>query len=232
MKARWRGAGAIALFLAGVAAVPAAAQEPAVQPVTGGLEIEKIRSGFVVAPDYKFTEVDGISAGLLGVRGGLVTDRRLFIGGAGYWLPGTRDGLEMWYGGGLVEWFANPDGLVDFSVSGLLGAGTATLTDGVALFGGTAFPFDGRGAHHVRHGWWPGWGGGHDDGWFGIPWFGRRHYRQEFFVAEPQATVHLNLKDWLRVGGGAGYRFIGAAGEANGRLSGFTASIGVQFGPP
>lgn len=207
MNARCWALSAIGLIVAAAFATPAAAQEPAPQPAAGSFLVEEIRSGFVVAPDYKFTEVDGRSAGLLGVRGGLVTDRRLFVGGAGYWLPDTREGLEMWYGGGLVEWFANPDGLLDFSVSGLVGAGTARLPYPVTSFGPRWYPF-------LR------------------PWFEHRSYRQAFFLAEPQASVHVNLKDWLRVGGGAGYRFVGAAGEANGRLSGFTASIGVQIGPP
>ena len=228
-----RGARAIGLILLGTAAAaPASAQEPAPQPAGSSFVVEEMRSGFVVAPDYKFTEVDGTHAGLLGVRGGFVTDRRLLIGGAGYWLPRTTDGLEMLYGGGLVEWFANPDGLVDFSVSGLVGAGTATLTDGVASSGTTRFPFVRRGGRYTNHGWWPGWGDVHDDWRFEDPWFGGFRYRQEFFVAEPQASIHLNLTDWLRVGGGAGYRFVGAAGEANRRLRGSTASVGVQIGPP
>ena len=231
MTARRLAAGAIAVAIA-AAATPAAAQEATPRPTAGSFVVEEMRSGFVVAPDYRFTELDGTPVGLLGVRGGVVTDRRLFIGGAGYWLPGTRDGLEMLYGGGLVEWFANPDGLVDFSVGGLVGVGAATLTDGAASFGAAWFPFVPPGGRHARRGWWPERGQGHHDWRFDTPRFGRHHYRQEFFVAEPQASVHLNLKDWLRVGAGAGYRFVGAAGEANGRLSGFTASVGVQIGPP
>lgn len=231
MTARWLAPGAIAVVIA-AAATPAAAQEAAPRPAASTFVVEEMRSGFVVAPDYRFTELDGTPVGLLGLRAGVVTDRRLFIGGAGYWLPGTRDGLEMLYGGGLVEWFANPDGLVDFSVGGLVGMGTATLADGSGPFGSTWFPFDHLAGRREHRGWWPGWGGGYRDWQFDIPRFGRSHFRQEFFVAEPQASVHLNLKDWLRVGAGAGYRFVAAAGEANGRLGGFTASIGVQIGPP
>ena len=231
MTTRWLAPGAIAAVIA-AAATPAAAQEAAPRPAASTFVVEEMRSGFVVAPDYRFTELDGTPVGLLGLRAGVVTDRRLFIGGAGYWLPGTRDGLEMLYGGGLVEWFANPDGLVDFSVGGLMGMGTATLTDGIGSFGTAWFPFHRLAERYADHGWRHGWGHGRHDWRFDPPRFGRSHFRQEFFVAEPQASVHLNLKDWLRVGAGAGYRFAGAAGEANGRLSGFTASIGVQIGPP
>ena len=214
-----RSLGTVALVvLAAAAAPPTAAQEPVAPPAAGSLVVEETRSGFVVAPDYRFTRVDGQSAGLLGVRAGLLTDRRLFIGGAAYGLPGNRDGLKMLYGGGLVEWFANPGGFVDFSVSGLVGAGSATVTPGSILSGYSRLTLDGGRDQFsyqelwTRHrGWWTG------------------HHK--FFVAEPQATVHLNLTDWLRVGGGAGYRFAGAAGDANGRLSGFAGSIGVQIGP-
>jgi hypothetical protein len=57
-------------------------------------------------------------------------------------------------------------------------------------------------------------------------------YREDFLIADPQLSVHLNVNDWLRIGGGAGYRFIGRAGSDGDRLRGFTASIGLQLGPP
>lgn len=54
----------------------------------------------------------------------------------------------------------------------------------------------------------------------------------DFLIADPQLSVHLNVTDWLRIGGGAGYRFVGRAGSDRERLRGFTASIGLQLGPP
>ena len=57
-------------------------------------------------------------------------------------------------------------------------------------------------------------------------------YPEDFLVAEPQLAVHLNVTDWLRVGGGAGYRLIGHAGRNGERLQGLTASLGIQLGPP
>ena len=59
-----------------------------------------------------------------------------------------------------------------------------------------------------------------------------RQHRNDFLIADPQLSVHLNVTDWLRIGGGAGYRFVGRAGSDRERLQGLTASIGLQFGPP
>ena len=217
------------LLLVGAMALPASAQEPAPQPAGTSFIFEEIESGIVIAPDYKFTEVNGRQAGLLGVRGGFVTDRRFLVGGAAYWLPRSSDGVEMLYGGGLVEWFANPGGLVDFRVSGLVGLGTATLNDDTRWSSPLWSSFGRHGGRFPA--WWPGRGRGHEDWPFPDPSGGWFRYRQEFFVAEPQATVHLNVADWLRIGGGAGYRLIGAAGASNSQLRGFTASIGLQIGP-
>ena len=229
MKTTWWRVLAHTLLLVGAVALPVSAQESAPQPAGSDFVFEEIQSGLVVAPDYKFTELDGRQAGLLGVRGGFVTDRRFLVGGAAYWLPRSSDGLEMLYGGGLVEWFANPGGVVDFSVSGLVGLGTATLADDASWLRPPWYSFGRHGGRFPA--WSYGRGRGHDDWLFPNPSRGWFRYRQEFFVAEPQASVHLNLADWIRVGGGAGYRLIGAAGADNSRLRGFTASIGVQIGP-
>ena len=119
----------------------AAAQEP--EAATGPV-VERIRSGFVVAPDLKITGVDGGSGALAGLYGGFVTDRRLLLGGGAYWLTGGPGSVDLAYGGGLVEWFANPRGRLDVSVRSLFGAGRATLTSdfetfltgaGIPLFG-------------------------------------------------------------------------------------------------
>jgi hypothetical protein len=54
--------------------------------------------------------------------------------------------------------------------------------------------------------------------------------REGFFVAEPQANVSYTFTSWLRLGAGAGYRFIGAASGLESRLRGPAASVSLQFG--
>ena len=56
-------------------------------------------------------------------------------------------------------------------------------------------------------------------------------FREEFFVFEPQANVVFNATDWFRVGLGAGFRAIGAAGGFEDRLQDYTAQIALHFGP-
>ena len=233
----------------------AAAQEP---EAAAGPVVERIRSGFVIAPDLKITGVDGGSGALAGLYGGFVTDRRLLLGAGAYWLTGGPGSVDLAYGGGLVEWFANPRGRLDVSVRSLFGAGRATLTSdfetflagaGIPLFGpglfggGPAFkagagtarlgPFPGAAGPHGRRGRadHPPWEGFR---WEDFPWPGgiTFRYHEHFLVAEPQISVHWNASDWLRVGGGAGYRFVARAGPDGGRLRGFTAGVRLQLGPP
>ncbi len=232
---RCRRAFCVTLALGGaLAGVTASAQEPAAE---GRLTVERIRSGFVIAPDLKLTSIDGDTGAVAGLYGGFITDRRLLVGAGAYWLTGEPSGVDMAYGGGLVEWFANPGGRVDFSVRSLFGVGRATLASRIETPVFDAFldhagrpPF--RGTGHGRH--WGGWSHRGHPRWDGIEWPGpvAFRYREGFLIADPQLSVHLNVTDWLRIGGGAGYRFVGRAGSDGERLQGFTASLGVQLGPP
>ena len=216
------------------AGVAASAQEP---ETPSRLLVEEIRSGFVAAPELKLTSIDGGSGAVAGMYGGFITDRRLLIGAGAYWLTSGPGSVDMAYGGGLVEWFGNPDGRMDFSVRGLVGAGRATLGPDIgiplfrALHGDVERVFHigrgyGRQRGHASHGRHP----VRDD--FAWPRALAFRYREDFVVAEPQLAVHLNVTDWLRAGGGAGYRFIAHAGRDGERLQGLTASFGLQLGPP
>ena len=233
---RWPGAVFAILALVGfLGGVTAAAQEPAAE---SRLTVERIHSGFLVAPDLKLTRIDGGSGAVAGLYGGFITDRRLLVGAGAYWLTGGPAGVDMAYGGGLVEWFANPGGRVDFSLRSLFGFGRATLSSTVETpvfhaFHGHAgrlrYGERGHGRHrdlrsHKGH---PAWSDG-----FEWPNSFTFRYREDFLIADPQLSVHLNVTDWLRIGGGAGYRFVGRAGSDGDRLRGFTASIGLQLGPP
>ena len=89
----------------------ASAQE---QPVQDRFTMEEVRNGWIVAPDFKFTQINDGDAVLAGAYGGKMIDGRFLVGGGAYWLSGAPD-VNMAYGGGLVEWFGNPGSLVDFS---------------------------------------------------------------------------------------------------------------------
>ena len=233
---QWPGAVFAILAVVGfLGGVTASAQEPAAE---SRLTVERIRSGFLVAPDLKLTNIDGSSGAVAGLYGGFITDRRLLVGAGAYWLTGEPAGVDMAYGGGLVEWFANPGGRVDFSVRSLFGFGRATLSSTVETpvfdaLHGHAGRLSYGGPRHGRHrGRWshmghPAW---NDD--FKWPSSFTYRYREDFLIADPQLSVHLNVTDWLRIGGGAGYRFVGQAGSDGKRLQGVTASIGLQLGPP
>ena len=219
-------------FLSGVTA---SAQEPA---APGRLTVERIRSGLVIAPDLKLTSIDGHSGAVTGLYGGFITDRRLLVGAGAYWLTGGPAAVDMTYGGGLVEWFANPGGRLDFSVRSLFGFGRATLSSTVETpvldaFHGHAGRLSYGGPRHGRHrGRWSHMGHSAWNDNFEWPSSFTFRYRNDFLIADPQLSVHLNVTDWLRIGGGAGYRFVGRAGSDRERLRGFTASIGLQLGPP
>ena len=219
-------------FLSGVTA---SAQEPA---APGRLTVERIHSGLVIAPDLKLTSIDGHSGAVTGLYGGFITDRRLLVGAGAYWLTGGPAGVDMAYGGGLVEWFANPGGRLDFSVRSLFGFGRATLSSTVETpvldaFHGRAGRLSYGGRRNGRHrGWWSHKGHSARSDDFAWPGSVTFRYHQDFLIADPQLSAHLNLTDWLRIGGGAGYRFVGRAGADGDRLRGLTASVGLQLGPP
>ena len=186
---------------------------------SAGLVLEEMQSGFVVSPGVKLADVDGDLGTLAGLNGGWMTDGRLLIGAGAYWLTGGVDDVDMAYGGGVVEWFSNPGGRVSASIGSLVGIGSATLDTEVDLDGGSGlagrFSRD-RFRFFGRH---------------GLPSSATVRFREQFFIAEPQASLVLNAADWFRVGLGAGYRLVGGAHEFDDRLRGFTASVGIQLGP-
>src|SRR4051812_34747871 len=90
-----------AICIASLMPVAAGAQTV---PAPNPLRIEPIDSGFVVAPDARFTSVNDRFATLAGVYGGWLTDRTLLIGAGGYWLANRDDDFEMQYFGGVARW--------------------------------------------------------------------------------------------------------------------------------
>lgn len=180
----------------------------------GPLRIEPIHSGPVVAPEVRFTEVDGDTGTLVGGYGGWLHDEAFLIGGGGYWLVNHTHDLEMFYGGVVVGWTVPLTGSVRFGARGLVGGGWAEVDDsfevgvpGLPNRPGRPMPGGGQTivVRHVRFG-------------------------EDFFVFEPQADVSVRLTPWLRLVGGVGYRVVAAQYDLDDRLRGVTGSLALQFG--
>jgi len=228
----------LALFLA-LAAAPSllAAEEPQPAPVAndaGPLTVERLRSGFVIAPESRLAEVDGHFGNFVGGTAGWMTDGTLLIGGAGYWLTNDPNGIDMSYGGAVVQWTFHADRRFALSARALIGGGGATVTDTLANLG---IPTDG----HVpvvdpRHGYGDGHfpGPGFPDHRPGPPPFGPNslvRVHDGFFVTEPQVSATIRLKHWLRLDAGVGYRFTaGARADLDERLRGVSGSFALQIG--
>lgn len=199
----------------------AAAAQAQTTPSTETLFDGDVDSGFLLAPDFKFTEIDGGFATLGGAYGGWVLDRKVLLGGGVYTLVDGRDGAEMTYGGGVLEYFVNPSKLVNLSFRGLVGGGSATLgAFGGGVFESEEFPFAGfgRGGAGGRR-------GARDSDFQSLT--GTRS--SSFFIAEPEANVNLNLTKLFRLGFGGGYRFTGGARGLDGRLDGFFARAALKL---
>src|SRR5260370_18078784 len=82
-----------AALAAAMAPLTAAAQQTgdAVEQQTpqnrGPMIVERVHSGFLVAPDAKVTRVDRKTSELAGAYAGWLTDQTFFIGGGAYFIP-------------------------------------------------------------------------------------------------------------------------------------------------
>ncbi len=183
--------------------------------------VERVTSGFFVAPDFRVTEVDRRTSELAGAYAGWITDNTLFVGGGGYWLANRSRDREMAYGGLVVGWLARADHRFGFGAKALVGGGQATLSSTVGdIFGRP----DGRDGP-LRRLQLPG----------GRPALqpisnARVRFREGFFVAEPEANLLVNLTRHLRLTAGVGYRLIGGARSADDRLRGVSGSFALQIG--
>jgi hypothetical protein len=219
-------AAAAALTLA--VPVVAAAQQPAAgaTPTTATQgTIGPIESGFVIAPDAKWTEVNSRSATLVGAYGGWMTEHTVLIGAGGYWLANDARDFEMAYGGPVVEWLVHGNRTIAFGGRGLIGGGRATLGGTLGdLFGvrtDEAAASISRGGHHGRP---------VTDNSRRLTSSSLVIVREDFFLAEPQAIVSIRATRWLHIDTGVGYRFIAGAGSLDDRLHGVSGTVSVKFG--
>ena len=222
--------------LAALAPVVALAQDTGVpQPdsaSTNHLTMERIRNGFVVAPDNRFTEVDGQFGNVLGVYGGWMMDRTFLIGAGGYWLTNGSHQRDMSYGGAVFEWLYKGDQRLGLNTRVLIGGGSASLPGPVVTI-----PVPTPRPIPLPSGGMPGHG---PDGDFGMPWFGgpwpttpgtlQTRYHDGFFVAEPQVNVSWSFAHWLHVTAGGGYRWVEGTHNMDSRLRGASGSLALQIG--
>jgi hypothetical protein len=176
--------------------------------------VERVKSGFLVAPDFKVTEVDHSTSELIGAYAGWLEDQTFFIGGGGYWLANGAGNRDMGYGGLVVQWFVRAKDPIAFSVKGLVGGGWTEASTTISR----PIPVDFR--------------GGRGDSRPGTPTITTARFRTEtgFFVFEPEANMLIRLTRGVRLAAGVGYRLIDAEYGDESRLRGVVGSIGVQLG--
>jgi hypothetical protein len=214
-----------ALFITSSAWAQNAPNPPA--PTNGPLVLERIHDPWVLAPDFKVTELDDRTGELAGVYGGRLLDDTLLIGGAVYWLANDGHDFKMTYGGVLVGWQSREFGRIRFGGRGLTGFGRATLgVDVTPLRGITPIAPAGRG--DIR------FGVTDPRGPIPQPPLQTVHTRfaatDDFFVVEPQANVSVRVTKAIGVSCGAGYRQTANANWLRDRLNGPSANLAVQFG--
>ena len=178
------------------------------QITQGPMKVERIHNGFLAAPDFKVTDFDHKTSGLVGGYAGVVFADAFFIGGGGYGLVTDTNNRSLGYGGLIMQWFGRTSETVGFSGKMLVGWGEADTTE--------SFPVvDNRGRTTIQ----------------------AARVHQDFYVFEPEVNGLVRLSRNVRLIGGAGYRFTGHGYydyyygyPGNFSPSGWTASVGVQFG--
>ena len=121
---------AVALCLAGPVSVLAAGadpQSPTPAETRPAVVVEEVKHDLVLGPEVKFTQVNDRDATLVGGYAGILMDKSLLVGAAGYGLANGTHRFRMAYGGGLVEWYLFSRRAIDVSIRGLLGGGTARV---------------------------------------------------------------------------------------------------------
>ena len=188
------------------------------QTTQGPLVLEPVHNPIVVAPEYKFSDIDGKVGQLAGVYAGRLIEEHLLIGGAVYTLVHGSNGVALTYGGLVVGWATRPDARVRFGARGLVGGGTATLSIGdyIVPFGGRAYDPRRYAPREI-----PAVGGTQVVRFFG---------RDDFMVFEPQVNAVTRVTDHVGVDLSLGYRVTGFDEVARDRLDGVTGAVAVQFG--
>lgn len=172
-----------------------------------GIHVSPTEDGFMIAPDYRVTEINHETAQFVGAYGGYVFDGQFLVGGGGYWQTQSIQGERIAYAGPVVEWRAFRSKTFGLNFHGLVGGGWRDLDD--SYFARFDRPgIDRRALPPER---------------FRTLLYG--FHNDPFFVAEPEAQFVVRLGSSVRVQAGAGYRATSVDS-----LSGASGSVSVQFG--
>lgn len=198
--------------------VPGAAPEssPVVSAQQGALKLQRVRSGFVFAPEVKIADIDDVTGTFVGGYGGWLTDDRFLVGGAAYWLVSPTDHRDIAYFGAIVGWQVPVGDAFRFGARGLVGGGWATLAGSYSYrvpdhpWGPRPNPMDGPHGSGMIQGW--------------------AYFDEDFFIFEPQVDFSIRFGHSVSLTTGVSYRVIAGADDFNDRLEGVAGSIAVQFG--
>jgi hypothetical protein len=214
----------VALCLAGPVSVMAAGadpQSPKPAETRPAVVVEEVKHDFVLGPEVKFTQLNDRDATLVGGYGGVLVDKSLLVGAAGYGLTNGDQRFRMAYGGGLVEWFLFSGRAIDLSLRGLAGAGRARVAhrwNGLeAADRIVAFGHKGAKVHT---------GGNTVAG--AAPAY--LVYETDFVIGEPQLNIVWHAARRISISAGVSYRAIGSASGLEKDLRGAAGAVSVRFG--
>jgi hypothetical protein len=202
-----------------------ASAQSGTNPPPDPMTVERVQSGFLAAPDFKVTDVDKKTSGLVGGYAGWLADESFFVGGAGYWLANGSSDRQMAYGGVMLQWLAQTSDRLGVGVKGLFGGGQATLVSTVTTYVPAPVPvLDPRNLQPGRI----------DPNLIRppVPTTANVRFGEDFVVAEPEVDLLFRISRQVRLTAGAGYRFVGADrhGIDDSRLRGATGSVALQIG--
>lgn len=154
---------------------------PPQQPAPSGpsnIQVGPSDDGFMIAPDVRFTEVNGHATTLVGAYGGMVFGRQLLVGAGVYFQVYDYYNTYVNYFGPVVEYRLFPDKRIGLNLHALIGGGVA--------YGGNNCCYPNAGPYHYGYYYYP--------------------YNQGFFVFEPEAQVSVRFSPVVSLKGAIGYR--------------------------
>lgn len=172
----------------------------------------KIRVGGFGAPTIKYTTFDKKSALMLGGYAGVMLNSRLMLGAGAYGLTNNIDAPRANAADPELFWNMWYTGFVpEYTIKSnkLIHAAVGALIGGGGVYKSAR--------------WWR-------DGDIDID---DSIDHSGFFVAEPHASVEVNITSFLRIGVGGSYRFVQGSntpGITDGRLSGPAAHFTIKAG--
>ncbi|MBP7461292.1 MAG: hypothetical protein KBA26_08380 [Candidatus Delongbacteria bacterium] len=177
---------------------------------------QKINWGGYGGPECRITNINGETGLLVGGRGGLIMNKSLVIGIAGYGLvtdhrirdyvpaDSSKVYLRGGWGGLMIEYIHSSNQVVHFTLSSLVGGGAAG-------YSGSLY-------HH------------HNDDDDDKDWM---YEEDAFFVFEPGASIEANIFKFMRLNLGVSYRMVSGLSLPNTEnedLSGLSGNLTFKFG--